>query len=337
MRPAARTPRHPRPALVRAGAALATGCVGALAVAAALAFAADRPTATAPRAAWQELRPATVARTEVGAARVGDFAYVIGGYVPPSGATTAIVERYDLRRDRWRRVRPLPLALNHAAATSDGRHLYVVGGYTSGQRGETAVLLRYDPRRDHWSRLPDMPTARGALGAAVVGTRLYAVGGARRGGEALRTVEVFDLRTRRWRTGPPMPTAREHLAVTAAGGAVYAVSGRTGGAGNLTAVERLVRGRWQRLPGVRHARSGIAATPAGSEIVVLGGEEAAGTIRSVEAYAPSRRRWRFLSAMPNPRHGLGAVTYRGRVFTFSGGPEPGLTYSARTEALRAGR
>lgn len=323
----------------RAGAALATGCLGALTVAAAIALAADtdRPTATAPRAAWQELRPATVARTEVGAARVGGFAYVVGGYVPPSGATTAVVERYDLRRNRWRRVRPMPLALNHAAAASDGRHLYVVGGYTSGLGGETAALLRYDPRRDRWRRLPDMPTARGALGAAVVGTRLYAVGGARRGGEALRTVEVFDLRTRRWRAAPPMPTAREHLAVTAAGGAVYAVSGRTAQAGNLGAVERLERGRWQRLRPVRHARGGIAATPAGSEVVVLGGEEAAGTIGSVEAYAPARRRWRFLPAMPSPRHGLGAVTYRGRIFTFSGGPEPGLTYSARTEALRVGR
>jgi hypothetical protein len=321
----------------RAGAALATGCVGALMVAAALTLAADRPTATAPRAAWQELGAATIARTEVGAARVGGFAYVVGGYVPPSGATTAIVERYDLRRDRWRRVRPLPLALNHAAAASDDRHLYVVGGYTSGLGGETATLLRYEPGRDRWTRLPDMPTARGALGAAITGGRLYAVGGARRGGEALRTVEVFDLRTRRWRTGPPMPTAREHLAVTAAGGAVYAISGRTAPAGNLAAVERLVRGRWQRLPGVRHTRGGIAATPAGSEIILLGGEESAGTIRSVEAYAPARRRWRFLAAMPTPRHGLGAVTFRGRVFTFSGGTEPGLTYSARTEALRVGR
>lgn len=88
---------------------------------------------------------------------------------------------------------------------------------------------------------------------------------------------------------------------------------------------------------MRHPRGGIAAVPAGSEVVVLGGEEAAGTIRSVEAFAPAKRRWPFLAAMPTPRHGLGAVTYRGRVFTFSGGPEPGLTYSARTEALRLGR
>jgi N-acetylneuraminic acid mutarotase len=118
---------------------------------------------------------------------------------------------------------------------------------------------------------------------------------------------------------------------------VYAISGRTAQAGNLGAAERLVRGRWERLPAVRHPRGGIAATAAGSEIVLLGGEEAAGTIRSVEAYTPAKRRWRFLAAMPTARHGLGAVTFRGRVFTFSGGPEPGLTYSARTEALRVSR
>lgn len=322
---------------VRTAGALTTAAAGALAVVAAVALAGSGPTATAPRAMWQELRPATVARTEVAAARVGTFAYVLGGYVPPSGATTAIVERYDLRRNRWRRVRPLPVALNHAAAASDGRFLYVVGGYTAGLGGETRALRRYDPRTDRWTRLPDMPTARGALGAAITGGRLYAVGGARRGGEALRTLEIFDLRTRRWRTGPPMPTAREHLAVAAREGAVYAFSGRTAQAGNVSAVERLHGGRWERLPPIQHARGGIAATAVGPELVVLGGEEAAGTIRSVEAYAPDRRRWRYLAAMPRPRHGLGAVTYRGRVFAFSGGPQPGLTYAADAEALRVAR
>ncbi|HEX6388384.1 MAG TPA: hypothetical protein VFZ89_03030, partial [Solirubrobacteraceae bacterium] len=49
---------------------------------------------------WTALKSATVARTEVAAVRVGSAAYVFGGYVPPNGATTAITERYDARRNR---------------------------------------------------------------------------------------------------------------------------------------------------------------------------------------------------------------------------------------------
>ena len=53
-RPVVRPRRH---VPGRVAAALATGVAGALAVAAAVALAGGPPTATAPRAAWQELRP----------------------------------------------------------------------------------------------------------------------------------------------------------------------------------------------------------------------------------------------------------------------------------------
>ena len=63
-----------------------------------------------PPSAGSTLARSTVARTEVAAARIGDGAYVVGGFAAPDGATSAIVERYDLRRDRWARVRPIPQA-----------------------------------------------------------------------------------------------------------------------------------------------------------------------------------------------------------------------------------
>ena len=103
----------------------------------------------APAAAerWQTLARSTVARTEVAAARIGDGAYVVGGFAAPDGATSAVVERYDLRRNRWARVKPIPQAVNHAAAVAYAGDLYVVGGYTagSGLADETDALWRYEP------------------------------------------------------------------------------------------------------------------------------------------------------------------------------------------------
>src|SRR5687767_11690588 len=126
----------------------------------------------APAAAgWQTLARSTVARTEVAAARIGDGAYVVGGFAAPDGATSAVVERYDLRLNRWARCKPIPQAANHAAAVAYAGDLYVVGGYTDagGLGGETDALWRYEPAADRWTRLTAAPTARAALTAGVIG------------------------------------------------------------------------------------------------------------------------------------------------------------------------
>ena len=144
----------------------------------------------ADAAEWRALRPATLERTEVAAARVGDAIYVVGGFERRSGADTAAVERYDISRDRWTRVRDMPVALDHAAIAVHRGHVYVVGGYAGGRA--VAGLLRYDPARDRWTRRGSMPTARGALTAGVIGDRLYAAGGAVNG-QALRDARGLRL------------------------------------------------------------------------------------------------------------------------------------------------
>ena len=120
---------------------------------------------------WIGLRDAPLERTEVAAARIGRFVYVVGGFESTNGATTAAVERYDLRRDRWRRVRDMPVALNHATAVSHRGRLYVHGGYASatGLQQPTTVLLRYNPQRNRWRRLASSATPRAAHAAAVIG------------------------------------------------------------------------------------------------------------------------------------------------------------------------
>jgi Kelch motif len=67
---------------------------------------------------WTALRPAQLERTEVAAARIGRFIYVVGGFERSTAGTVAAVERYDIRRDRWRRVPDMPIALNHPTAVA---------------------------------------------------------------------------------------------------------------------------------------------------------------------------------------------------------------------------
>ena len=104
---------------------------------------------------WKSLSPATLERTEVAAARVGRFIYVMGGFEKRRGATTAVTERYDIRADRWRRVADMPAGLNHAAAVAYRGDVYVIGGYRGRATldDEVATLSRYDPERNRWTRL----------------------------------------------------------------------------------------------------------------------------------------------------------------------------------------
>jgi N-acetylneuraminic acid mutarotase len=285
---------------------------------------------------WIALRPALLARTEVAAARVGRFVYVVGGFVRGPDPTTAAVERYDIERDRWRRVKSMPIGLNHPAATAYRGDIYVLGGYSGrGLNDEVSSFFRYDPSTNRWSRLPRAPTKRAALAVGVIGRKLYAAGGANSAQGALKRLEIFDFKRRRWSRGPDMRTAREHLAGVVADGMFYVLAGRAAGRGNFSVAERYVpsKRRWEQLPDMNKPRGGIAAAAVGKRVVVFGGEEAAGTIRDVELYDPRLNRWAPLPDMRTPRHGLGGVSRGRRVYAIEGGPTPGFDFSNAIEAL----
>jgi Kelch motif len=289
---------------------------------------------------WIELAPSDLARTEVAAARIDNFIYVVGGFLQAGsgGVTTNAVERYDIAKNRWSRVRSMPIAVNHPAGVAYKGDLYVVGGYRGrgDLKDEVGALQRYEPKRDRWTRLRSMPTRRAALAAGVLGDRLYAAGGANSTEGALKRLEIYDFRKDRWSRGPDFRTrAREHLAGVSAGGYFYALAGREGGKGNFTVAERFDprSGRWQLLPNLKKSRGGIAAAATGDRVVVFGGEEPAGTIKEVELYDPAKRRWKRLPNLPTPRHGLGGAAFGSRVYAIEGGTSPGFSFSRAIEAL----
>jgi hypothetical protein len=288
---------------------------------------------------WTPLRPAQLERTEVAAARIGRFIYVVGGFERSTEGTVAAVERYNIRRDRWRREPDMPIALNHPTAVAHRGRLYVHGGF----RGErdlsvpTGALLRYNPERRRWRRLPSAPTPRAAHALAAIRGRLYAAGGANDSG-SLQSLEIYDIRRSRWRSGPSFPgPARNHTTGVASGGRFYVFGGRD--AGNLTAAERYDprRRAWEELPPLRVARGGIgSARLSDGRLVVFGGEQlepGGTTIAEVELFDPRRRRWSSLPALRTPRHGLAGAALGRRVYAIQGGPTPGFDFSNAIEYL----
>ena len=288
----------------------------------------------AAREEWRALSPATLARTEVAAARIGRFIYVVGGFEQESGVTTGALERYDIRADSWKRLRPLPIGVNHPTAASYRGRFYVHGGYTA-QRdlsSATPALWRYHPERNRWKRLRDSLVPRAAHALAVLDGRLYAAAGSGEQG-SLRSMESYSFRRGRWRREPALGgPARNHTTGVSAGGFFYVLAGRD--TGNYAVAERYSprRRRWESLPDMQKPRGGIASVRVGRRVIVFGGEEAT-TIREVEAYDPRTGRWTRLPDMRTPRHGLGGAARGGRIYAIEGGPTPGFDFSNAIEFL----
>ncbi|MCP9486542.1 MAG: hypothetical protein MSC30_11820 [Gaiellaceae bacterium MAG52_C11] len=281
---------------------------------------------------WQRHAPLPEPRTEVAAAIANGTIVAVGGF-ESSGANSARADAYSIADDRWRRLPNLPVAVDHAAAASAKGKVYVVGGYGADRRPlRTAFVLQ----SGRWRALARLPEARAAAAAAIAGDVLHVVGGVDARRELARVAFALDLRTGRW-SRLPGPTPREHLAAAASNGLVYALGGRRAGYDTnvaLLEVSRPAARSWSRLPPVPSARGGTGAAFVAGQLVSIGGEEPAGTIASVFAYAPRDRRWRRLADLPTPRHGLGVVAQRDRVYAVAGGPRPGLTTSGAVESLR---
>jgi Kelch motif len=287
--------------------------------------------AAAPR--WRSAAPVPVPRTEVSAALFGNEIGVVGGFVA-AGGNSSRADAYSPVRNRWRRLPNLPVRVDHAMAVGRRNELIVVGGYGPGGPRASAFVLR----NGRWRALPSMPAPRAAAGAAVTGGKLYVVGGVEGPGRLAQDAFAYDFAAGRWSViAGPRP--REHLGAAALGGRVYAVAGRTAGFDtNLDIVEAYepAGDRWRAIPRVPGTRGGTAAAAVAGRLLSVGGEEQAGTIRTVFAYNPSTARWSRLPDLPRPVHGLGLVGYRGRAHALAGGPRPGLTVSGANQVLRVG-
>jgi N-acetylneuraminic acid mutarotase len=272
----------------------------------------------------------------VAAAAAGSRIYVVGGFTA-DGRTVATVEALDTATGRWERGPDLPLAVNHAMAAAVSGTVYVVGGHRA-DRTPSAAAFRLE--RDGWRPVADLPEGRAAGTAVALAGKVYVAGGLARVGALADRMLVYDTAAGRWTTAPGPPTAREHLAGAAAAGRVYTIGGRTAATGNLAAFEvyEPAGNRWTTLPELPTPRGGVAGAATCSGLVVaVGGETVGGgrsaTFAEVEAFDPAVSSWRALPPLPTPRHGLGVVSVGTTLYTLAGGPRPGLTVSAATEAL----
>ena len=245
------------------------------------------------------------------------------------------------QRDRWRRVRSLPIGVNHAGGRRP-RRLAVrrrrLHGAARLRARATARLYRYDPRRNRWRRLRDAPDR--ARRAHDAGDRRAAVrwSAASTRTARPRALEIYDVERNRWRSGPGDADAARAPGQRGRAAGACTCSPGARRAGNFATLEVVqpahaalgddAADAQGRAAGSRPPRSTRGASSCSAA------RRAPGTITRGRALRRrAARRWSALADMRTPRHGLGGVAYRGRVYALEGGPEPGFAFSNAVEAL----
>ncbi|XP_032186539.1 kelch-like protein 34 [Mustela erminea] len=236
---------------------------------------------------------------------------------------TQDVVAFDVYNHRWRSLTRLPAPLLGHSVCTAGNFLFVLGGESpdgassplaDGMRPVTAEVHRYDPRFHAWTAVPAMREARAHFWCGAVGEGLLAVGGLGADGQALASVEMYDLRRDRWTAAGALPRALHgHAGAVGDRGVVYISGGKAGrgegGASSLRDVYSLGPGEraWSKRAPMSTARFGHhMAVLRGAVFAFLGRYE---PFSEIERYDPGTDQWTRLRPLPYDRfcYGLAVV------------------------------
>src|SRR6266542_1411470 len=171
-----------------------------------------------------------------------------------------------------------------------------------GARSATPERAFLSTAAGNWTATASMSVARGTLTATLLGNgRVLVVGGAQES-----TTELYDPPTNRWTPTGSMSVDRyDFTATLLRDGRVLVVGGYSlSSVGRSTELSELydpATGRWTLTGSLRTPRRNHTATLlADGTVLVAGGFNADGWLRSAELYDPARGRWTLVAGGGNP-------------------------------------
>lgn len=266
-----------------------------------------------PRAYSKPAFQMTQAVTSFGAAKLGDYVYVLGGYHGTAHSysregQSERFERMHLQSGAWEAL-AAPTPAQSVSLTAFGDKLYRVGGMVAqNAKGEPSqlrslnVFESFDPKTGSWQALPSLPTARSSHEAVLVGSRLFVVGGWKLDGDASSgswddVLYSVDLATQplRWQTHA-IPFRLRAFGAAALGDHIVTV----GGIGKSSATRQVhvydvQRDSWSRGPDFPDAGFGVRAATLGGQLVASG---ESGTLYALSSDGST---WTPLSQLAFPR------------------------------------
>src|SRR5262245_5044113 len=167
---------------------------------------------------WADKSMLSPGVSNTGAARVGNYIYVPGGFDGVSGLTS--MQRYDPVANTVTAMAPMPAGNFANAVAAQGTKVYVLGGSSTGAAGTTNMI--YDTATNTWSTGAPLPTAVQYPAAASDGTYLYAIGGYT---PDMNILQPYGPDANTWTARATMGAARGGPAAFFDGSQVWAVAG----------------------------------------------------------------------------------------------------------------
>lgn len=201
---------------------------------------------------------------------IGNYLYVVGGFLAVSSRPTDEVHMYDLNSRQWSIASPLPNPRGgHAAVVLDGR-IHIFGGGNS--VSTLADHSEYDPTTNRWRDLAPLPRSEGSPAVVAVDGKIYVIGG-RSGYSDFGDVYIYDPKTDTWSSGPSIDPRGTAGAVTYCGG-IYLFGGESQAQRrNLDDAWRLdlKRNLWETVTSMPIARKFARAVVFKDSVYIVGG------------------------------------------------------------------
>ena len=255
------------------------------------------------------------ARSEFGAARLGNLICAVGGQDASTNARLVTCECLDTTTNTWTDIGSLTTARYQHAVASVGDTMCAIGGKDA-SGDPIASVECYTDSTAVWTEVAALNTARSGFGAAGIGNVVFALSGLSvGGGTPISSVEALDLSVSggSWQEKAPMPTARSNVAVASSGMKLFAVGG-CGGNGNLNdqlEVYESATDSWSTRAPMQTARHSLGAAIVGNTLFCLGGsnllQQNWQTLDVAEAFDIDSESWHTVVSLGTPRQSFATV------------------------------
>ncbi len=240
----------------------------------------------------------------------------------------------------WQSLPLLPKPRHHVMLVAKGETLLALGGFIESEDGQwtnTDTILKLSAGKTEWASHNPLPLTLSETVSAVLDGKIHLASGRTakkdKNGQWAHHVDtdwhgVLDEKSGVWKRLAPIPTARNSACSVVIKDNWHVLGGRTVNGGNLSTHEVYndKTQRWNNLAPMPEARGGIACATDGEFIYVFGGEyftDGGGLYADVLRYEVARDKWKVISNMPLPTHGLGAVYWDDMFWVIGGAAQPG--------------
>jgi len=208
---------------------------------------------------------------------VDGWMYSIGGF--DGHAYYDKVRKYHFERRCWVECSRMYQKRCYVSASYLDGKIYACGGLDGHTRLNTAE--EYDIKANSWNHLPAMRYARSDGSSTTFDGKIYICGGFS-GQVCMNSVETFTPGQSSWCQISKMISPRSGVVALVHQGLLWAIGGFDG-TNRLKSTEYYDGKRWQVGPSMNKERSNFAGSSVGDKIIVCGGYNERGTLRSVES------------------------------------------------------